>query len=216
MQRLSATFLTSEEQQAVTTAVQEAERRTSGEIVPLIVAASHHYPMARVRGAAFVGLPLALLFTSLLGSSLWLGQQNMYLFLFFFALLYLAIAMVVNSSVTVKRLLLFDHEMREEVKEAALTSFFLEGLSRTREENGILIFVSVLERKVWILGDRGINDRIDPATWDHIVDDLTQGIRGGRQGQALCRAVREVGDILAQHFPHRRDDTDELHNLIIR
>jgi len=216
MQQLSAKFLSPEEQQAVTAEVQKAERRTSGEIVPMIVSASHHYPMAAVRGAALTALPLALLLTSLLGSSLWLGHQNMYLFLLFFLLLYIPTRFVVKRAVTLKRLFLNTNEVEEEVQEAAVTSFFAEGLYRTREENGILIFVSVLERKVWILGDRGINERIDPTAWETIVDELLRGIRAGRQGEALCRAVQEVGSILETHFPYRRDDTDELHNLIIR
>ena len=52
--------------------------------------------------------------------------------------------------------------------------------------------------------------------WQDIVSELTKGIRSGRQGEALCAAIRRVGEILKTHFPYRRDDTDELHNLIIR
>lgn len=216
MQTLSTTFLTPQEQQAVTAAVQQAEKQTSGEIVPMIASASHHYPLAAVRGGTFLALPLALLATALLGSHLWLGDQNMYLFVAFFLLFYLPFRMLVDRSPRLKRLFLSGREVEEEVEEAAITAFFSEGLYRTRQQNGILLFVSVLERKVWILGDRGINERIDPHGWDAIVDELSAGIKDGRQGEALCLAIDRVGEMLRTHFPYQRNDTDELHNLIIR
>lgn len=216
MQTLAEKFLTDREQQAVTEAVQRAEKQTSGEIVPMVVSASHHYPLAAATGAALTALPLALLLTSLLGSALWLGSRNMYLFLAFFALLYLPLRAAVQHSVTLKRLFLSGTQVDEEVEEAAIASFYSEGLYRTRQENGILIFVSVLEHRVWILGDRGINEKIDPGEWQDIVEDLTEGIKTGRQGEALCQAVTHVGEILKAHFPLQEDDRDELHNIIIR
>lgn len=216
MDRLSATFLSIAEQQAVTAAVQEAEKQTSGEIVPMVVSASHHYPLAAATGATLISLPLALLLTSTLGTALWLGTQNMYLFLTFFALLYFPARWLVNRFPTLKRLFLSVRDVDEEVEEAAITSFYGEGLYKTREQNGILIFISVLEQKVWILGDCGVNDRIDPGTWQKIIEKLTAGIHSGERGPALCRAVSSVGEILRHHFPIRADDHNELHNIIIK
>jgi putative membrane protein len=216
MQSLAAKFLTDSEKQAVTKIVQEAEKQTSGEIVPMIVSASHHYPLAAATGATLISLPLALLLTSFFGSALWLGSQNMYLFLVFFALLYLPIRAVVSRTPAVKRVFLSNRQVEEEVEEAAITSFYGEKLYRTRDQNGILLFVSVFERRVWILGDAGINERIEPGQWQEIVDNLTKGIRDGRQCEALCQAITCVGDILKKHFPIRQDDSDELHNIIIR
>lgn len=216
MRTLAEKFLTESEQRAVTEAVQRAEKQTSGEIVPMIVSTSHTYPLAAASGAAMLALPTALLLTSLLGSALWLGSRDMFLFLAFFALLYFPLRAAVNRSIALKRFFLSKDQIEEEVKEAAITSFFGEGLYRTREENGILIFVSVLEQRVWVLGDRGINEKIEPTAWQEIVTDLTEGIKSGRQGDALRQAVVRVGEILTTHFPQRNDDRDELHNLIIR
>ena len=86
---------------------------------------------------------------------------------------------------------------------------------RTRDETGILIFVSVFEHRVWVLADRGINAKVDPGQWDSIVAHIVSGIKDGRQADAICEAVKEVGGILARHFPVKADDVDELDNLII-
>jgi putative membrane protein len=106
--------------------------------------------------------------------------------------------------------------MEEEVREAAITAFFSEKLYKTKDENGILLFISVFERKVWILADSGINAKIDQERWLGLVELMTKGIKEDRQSEAICEAIRQVGDILKEHFPIQPDDNNELRNLIIR
>lgn len=216
MTTLAEKFLTESEQRKITRTVQSAEKLTSGEIVPMVVSASHNYPMASATGGAILTLPLALLLTSLAGSYLWLGPQNMWLFLIFFSLLYFPLKRIVSKNLFLKRFFLLASQVEEEVEEAAITSFFAEGLYKTRQENGILIFVSVLERKAWILGDKGINAKVDPTEWQDIIDEVTEGIKTGQHCAALCQAVSRVGNVLRHHFPIEDDDHDELHNIIIR
>ena len=79
----------------------------------------------------------------------------------------------------------------------------------------MLIFVSVFERRVWILADRGINAKVAQGHWDGPVRAIVEGIRQRRQGEAICQAVAAVGDVLAAHFPIKPDDRDELRNLIV-
>lgn len=216
MKTLSTQFLTQEEQQRVTEAVQRAEKKTSGEIVPMVVSASHNYPMASAIGSVFISLPLSLLLTSVTGSFLWLGAQNMWLLLIYWTLLFFPIYYLVDKSIFLKRLFLLKDQVEEEVEEAAITSFYGERLYQTKDENGILIFVSVLEKKVWILGDRRINEKIDSDQWQDIIDELSAGIRAHNQCEALCHAVERVGKVLLEHFPISDDDKNELHNIIIR
>ncbi len=216
MKKLTQQFLTAKEQQKVTEAVHHAEEMTSGEIVPMIVSASHGYPVSAGIGGIFLTLPLSLFLTHLTGSYLWLGPQNMWLFLIFSSLLYFPLFKLVDSSIRLKRLFLLNNQVMEEVEEAAITSFFQEGLYKTESENGILIFVSVLEKRVWILADRGIDTMIDQQQWQQIADKLSRGIKAGNQCAALCDAVSEVGEILSEHFPIGENDRNELHNLIIR
>jgi len=47
-----------------------------------------------------------------------------------------------------------------------------------------------------------------------VADMVTAGIRQGRTADALCEAIATCGDLLAEKFPPRHDDTDELPNLI--
>ena len=213
---LAEKFLTDAEQQEVTEVVQEAERITSGEIVPMIVSRSHDYPMAAVTCAVSITLPSALLLTNLIGERLWIGTQNLWLFLGFFAALYVLLYPLIRRSDRLKHFFLSRRQVEQEVKKSALSAFYSEQLHKTRDANGILLYISVMEQKVWILADSNINAKIDQQQWDSIIVDLTAGIKAGQPEKAICEAVRRVGQILRTHFPYRKDDKDELHNLIIR
>jgi putative membrane protein len=216
MQTLSQKFLNLSEQQRISSLVQQMEEETSGEIVPMVVSASHSYPVAVIYGASVLALPLALLLMPLVGGFLWMGSQNVWIFLGLFLLLYGILYVLIQRCPWLKRLFLSRKQIDEEVEEAALAAFFTEKLYKTREGNGILLFISLLERKVWVLADSGINHRIEPRQWDHIVTLITDGIREKRQCEAICAAILETGKILKTHFPARKNDRDELHNLILR
>ncbi len=112
--------------------------------------------------------------------------------------------------------LISQEKMDIEVEEEAMKSFFTEKLYATRDANGILLFISIFEKKVWILADRSIRDKIPQQSWDALVSGLTAKISSKDRCAALCRTITHIGDLLEQHFPCKRDDTDELHNLIIK
>ena len=96
---------------------------------------------------------------------------------------------------------------------AAAAEFFSKALHNTKDANGILLYVSVFERRVWVLGDHGIDEKIDPQTWQEIVDLVSQGIKQGSPCRALCDGIERIGTILKDYFPIEADDKDELDNL---
>jgi putative membrane protein len=213
---LAEKFLTAAEQQKVTEVVQEAERITSGEIVPMVVSRSHDYPMAAVTCCVSMVLPAALLLTNLIGGRFWIGAQNMWLFLALSAIFYALLYPLVLHSDRLKRFFLSRRQVEQEVEKSALAAFYAEQLHKTRDANGILLYISVMEQKVWLLADSNINAKIDQQEWDTTIADLTTGIKAGKPSEAICAAVRRIGQILRTHFPFQKGDEDELHNLIIR
>ncbi|MFH1982990.1 MAG: hypothetical protein ABIL58_14205 [Pseudomonadota bacterium] len=215
MKDLAKQFLSEDDRRRIVSAVKDAEKRTSGEIVPIIASASYDYPMADVIGAAAIAMPAAIVLTEWFGGRFWIGGQNMWLFMGAFSVLFIAGHFIVRRWPWLKRWFVSRQEMDTEVEEAAVTRFYREGLHRTRDETGVLIFVSVFERRVWILADRGINDKVAKDHWAGPVKTIIEGIRQRRQGAAICEAVAAVGQILSAHFPIKPDDRDELDNLIV-
>ena len=215
MKNLAQKFLSEANRDKIKKAVSQVERKTSGEIVPMVVSSSYHYPMANVIGATAFALPVSILLTLFLGGLIWLGTWNMWLFIALFTVSFLVFHFLLDQIPGLKRVFVSEKEIAEEVAEAAMIAFYREGLYRTRDETGVLIFISVFERKVWVLADRGINQKVDESQWQAVVRHIVEGIKNKRQGEAVCEAVEMVGRILETHFPVKKDDTDELQNLII-
>jgi putative membrane protein len=215
MENLAEKFLNDQDRERIKKAVEEAEKYTSGEIVPMVVSRSYHYPMSDVIGGIIFALPLSLIMTYFIGGWLWIGHYNMWLFLGIITALFVLFQQIIKRTDRLKRLFISDREIEEEVEEAAITGFFREGLYRTRDETGILIFISVFERRVWVLADRGINEKAKQGQWDEIVGMIIEGIKNNDQPSAICKAIEEVGRVLKEHFPVKADDRDELQNLII-
>jgi putative membrane protein len=115
----------------------------------------------------------------------------------------------------IKRRLISKDRIAEAVHLRSLAAFTGQGLHHTRAETGILIFVSLLEHRVVVLADRGINAKVQPGAWDEIVGIVTAGLKSGHACDAFCNAIERCGDILAQHFPRSPDDKDELSNRLV-
>ncbi|MBE0599442.1 MAG: TPM domain-containing protein [Desulfuromonadales bacterium] len=202
-------FFSEEEKQRIEAAVREAESRTAGEIVPMVVDESYDYPRAETVGAAFFSLAVSVtLAWAFGGSSVWVFLPLF--FLFYFPFLWL-----IRNWWGLRRRLVPTVEMDVEVAENALVCFLEHGLHRTRAGTGILILISLFEHRVYVLADYGINAQVPPRTWEEIVHTVTAGIHQGNTAEALCAAITRCGDLLQEHFPRQADDIDELPNLII-
>ena len=189
---------------AVERAVQEAERNTSGEIVPMIVPRSDDYPGVRAVAAAILAFAAGVaVLASPLDPLLWLPPAEIVTFVCGYWL---------AGRPVLLRILIPESIRAERVDRAAKLAFLEEGLVETRDRTGILLYVSLLEHRVEVLADRGIDERVEEGTWDGVVRLILDGIRAGRAEEGFVEAIRLCGEILATQFPRREDDTDELAN----
>jgi putative membrane protein len=115
----------------------------------------------------------------------------------------------------IKRFVAAKDRITEAVHTLALASFSQHGLHYTRDHTGILILVSLLEHRVEVLADRGINAKVEAGTWQEVVNDLTAGLKSGQACDGFCKAITRCGEILATHFPRQSDDKDELPNRLV-
>jgi putative membrane protein len=207
-QAMAKKLLSEEDKKAITLAIQAAEGKTSGEIVFAIQDASAHYHHAALQGAlagvvAAVAIYLSIPSEHTIGLILWVELVS---FAAFYALF---------SYLPWRRWFVSSHELNARVQQAAFMEFYASGLYRTREANGILIYLSLLERRVVVLGDRGIHEKMGDHHWEDVRDKIILGIREGRAREGICAAVECCGKALADHFPRRPDDINELSDQII-
>lgn len=200
--------LTQSDRDRISQAVLEAEKQTTGEIVPMIVAQSDDYLGARWRLAIVTALLFGFLTYFFLGDYdsvwiLWAQIPGLY------------IGYGLGAFGAVLRPFLLSAKIDEEVHQRALQAFFSRNLHATKNRTGILIMVSILEHRVEILADTGINAKVSKDTWQKIVADMLGKIKSGDITEGFCTAVRECGEVLAKDFPGTHDNPDELSNKVI-
>ena len=98
--------------------------------------------------------------------------------------------------------------------ERARSVFDRLGLQRTRERNGVLVYVAVADRKFAIVGDQGIHAATGDAFWHGAAGKMKVALTSGSLGDGLVAAIAAVGETLAQLFPARRHDDNQLSNEI--
>jgi putative membrane protein len=191
----------------VEAAIGAAEARTSGEIVFMIVERSDAYVGPRALCAAALAFAAGLIaLATPLRPALSLPAVQASAF---------ALAYAASSRGALLRPLLRREWRRAHVERAAGLAFLEHGIASTRARTGVLIYVSLLERQVAVLPDRGIASRVEPGVWDEVVERILHGIRAREAERGLSEAVQLCGDILAVHFPPDADHPNELPDTVL-
>jgi len=99
-------------------------------------------------------------------------------------------------------------------RERAITMFGKLRVWDTEHNNGVLIYLLLAEHAIEIVADRGLAARVEPHTWQRLVEGMREQFRAGRFEPGLAQAVDAVDELLARHFPLAAGDAnpDELPN----
>jgi len=196
-------------QVAVHDALIAAEARTIGEIVPVVLERSDRHPSADWVSA---------LTTMLVGSALLqdvLPWTRPHLLIACQLALGAAGFLVSIAWPAWKRMFVTEARASEMAAEQAVQEFHRLRLHETAGRTGVLIFVSLLERRVIVLGDVGIHAKVGDATWDEAREAVLAGVKRGRVEEGLVDGIRRVGAKLEQHFPWSGDDRNEIPDRVV-
>ena len=201
------------ERDRIREAVAEAETRTAGEIVPYVVRQRGDYDVATWR-AASAG---ALLAGTLALAVAWLndGWGWGWLYSAWALALVMAGGGVLGALLTVldpvRRAFAGAETLDTTVHRRSAVAFVEEEVFDTRDRTGILLFVSLFEHRIEVVGDAGINAKVEPHEWEEVVGLIRDGIRQRSLADGLVAAIGKCGDLLHRRGVEiRPDDTDEL------
>ncbi len=218
-------FLTDEERTQVETEVAKQERRTAAEFVCAVATESGRYD----RSESVVGLFGALLCLAVVyeGPTIWAnlitdggswnqGER--------FGLFGLAIAVVVGTVIgqlvgtwlpELRRPFVGAREKEEEVSKAAASLFAQQRLSGTEARGGILLYLSLFERRVVILCDQAARKVLREEDLMRLRDLAVTALKEGRKADAFLDPLRTAGDILAERLPPDGEPSEELPNDLV-
>lgn len=209
------------DRKTIAQAIEKAELNTSGEIVPVVAAASGRYDRAEdVFGLclALAALTAAWFFFQdiRIADGVWASGSRLTLGLLpVLAILIAGFALGTAAATrfpVLKLLFVPKKEMDQEVERAAAHAFRQFRLGRTSGGTGILIYVSLLEHRVRVEGGGAITDKLSPRDWEEVCAAAVDGLKTGRPAEGLVRAIETAGRLLAPHFPILPDDRNELKN----
>jgi putative membrane protein len=219
--------LTDADRQKVSAAIAAAEATSNGEIVAVATPLSDPYhdvalhwaliPLFAVLAwAAWRPTALTWWYDFLFGG--WSPDptlSQLFTLLMVLAALKFIVAMLILKWMPLRLLLTPAATKHRRVRRRAIAIFKAAAEKRTAGRTGILIYLSMAERRAEIIGDAAITSATNPETWGEAMAALLVDVREGRVADGIVAAIEQVGTVLAEHFPRSADDVNEIPDKLI-
>jgi uncharacterized membrane protein len=101
-----------------------------------------------------------------------------------------------------------------DVYKTAVKIFNKLGMYKTKQRNGVLIFICLKTKKFAIIGDKGINDIVGKNFWDDVAEILKTNFKQDKFVKGLTASIILIGEKLKKYFPYTSDDVNELNDEI--
>ena len=135
--------------------------------------------------------------------------------LMFFAALKFTIALMIFKWMPLRLFLTPGATKHRRVRRRAITVFKAAAERRTAGRTGVLIYLSMAERRAEIVADEAIHKVTDDHSWGEAMTALIADVREGRPADGIIAAIERVGAVLAEHFPRAADDRNEIPDALI-
>jgi putative membrane protein len=186
--------------------IKEIERTTDAELVIVVRGRSANYAHADYLfgfSLAFIVL-IFLLFSP-------------YPFPEFLVPIDVAVAFVVGSIISwrsnsLRRLFSREKFRKQAVRTAAAAMFYEAGIANTNAEFGVLIYLSLLERRLELIADRGVLKKVPAHDWNQKLFELHQ-IGKHPDPKSFQNAIQDFGKVLAAHVPATGENPNELPDM---
>lgn len=219
--------LSDTDRQKVSEAIVAAEASSSGEIVTVATPISDAYhdvalhwalvPLfAVLAGAAWRPTALVGCYNLLFGG--WVADpttSELLTLLMVLAALAFTIALLVLKWMPLRLALTPPATKHRRVRRRAIAIFKAAAQGRTSGRTGILIYLSMAERRAEIVADEAILKLTDEHTWGEAMTALIADVRERRPADGIVAAIQRVGAVLAEHFPRSSDDINEIPDALI-
>jgi len=220
-------YISEEDRDLVTAAVAKAERESDGEIVTIVAGRSDAYHDVGLHYAV-----LAMLLVPTAGALIpqgWVDWSTGLLFgwnatLSFRLLMVLMFVKMTVLFLIVRYALAYmplrmkltpGRTKSRRVHRRAVELFRASCELKTRGRTGVLLYLSLAERRAEIVADKAIADQVTPEVWGEAMAVLVDEVKAGRPGRGMALAVEKIGAVLAALLPPKQDNPDELPNRLI-
>jgi len=111
--------------------------------------------------------------------------------------------------------LFIEEDCGDNVLDRAAFIFLELGMNKTDERNGVLFYLATEARQFAILGDQGINSKVEKDFWHAIKHEMQNFFTEGNFEKGLSIGIKMSGEALKKHFPYSKHDKNELSDEIV-
>src|SRR6476620_2051770 len=183
--------------------IKEIERNTDAELVIVVRARSGNYAHADYLFGFFIAFLILnfLIFVPF--------PFPEYLVPVDIAMAFVLGTIVSWRSNSIRRLFSRENYRKQAVRRAAAAMFYEAGIANTNAEMGVLIYLSLMERRLELIADRGVLKRVPAQDWNHQIFELHQ-VRKEPDPEKFRSAIEQFGEVLATHVPATGENPNEL------
>jgi putative membrane protein len=194
--------LTKEEKDKIHQTIILQESKTDAEIVPVILHSAHHYIWANY----LLGIILGIVFYLILYFSPY-NHKSPLIYLMFFSLGF-TLGFTLCLIPKIKKYFLLKKEIDYAISLKSNEVFLHYNLHRTKNHQGVLILISLFERKIKIMRDFGVNEKIPEIEFEKIISSFGKNFQENGICNALLKSIEMTGEVLAKEIPK----TNQKHN----
>jgi putative membrane protein len=219
----ATTLFAQEEVKNIEATIGEIEKMTCAEMIPVVATASGRYDRSEdlfafllsllVLGAAWVWFQEAAPTQALWSDGLVLKLNLPIVLMILVVSFFIGIAMA-SRFPQLRLPFISKREMCEEVERRARETFQRLKIRNTKNSSGVLLYVSLYEHIVHVVGDDNINAKLSQSDWQTLCDTIVSGFKKGKPDEGMRRGILRGGKLLAQHFPIKPNDKNELPNKL--
>lgn len=190
--------------------ISDIESKTECEVVPMIIKSSNRYIQANFLSA--------IIFSIIFSISLYLSPLHFInpIYYIWLQLLGFFVGFFIGEISVIKRVFIAKKDLKYEVDLRASEAFLHYNLHLTEKHNGVLVFISLFERKIKIICDKTVKDNIDQKVWNEIIDEFIDESKHHTIKEALVVTLTHIGSVLENKFPNKDpNQTNELSDELI-
>lgn len=216
-------ILSEDDHTRITQAVMNAEAKTSAEIAPVVATESGRYDRPEDIVGLWLGLTAMIVVWILFpatgsGDGSWGGISPWWKLLA--QVVATVVGFVIGAVASVKigwlrRLFTPEKQMQDEVIRRAREAFFDRRVHHTAGGSGVLIFVSLFERKAAVIGDESVLQAVGQPQLDEWCRSLTRSLSGHPLAEAIAKTIERMGAELKDPLPRADDDVNELSDAVV-
>lgn len=102
-----------------------------------------------------------------------------------------------------------------DIKKLAIREFRKLKMDTTRDKTGVLFYISLTKKQFYILADEGINQKVSQSYWDSLTENVKNEFLVGNYRNVIIETINNIGLKLAEFFPIKSDDSNELSNKVV-